>query len=171
MLIKVSDLRIVIDEAVNSPSGIKLIRVGGLSPVKQKPGTAPENRGVWAFIWPYAEPFLLGSTGPEGRAKPGKSRWDQLQREGWTRFVHSGRIYTHLPVTGAPLVKDWYMTDGETLASYMTKNFAATVRAVRQDYRKNGWNIPAKPILANPFRGYSKDEFEVFVPRPDERGF
>ena len=47
---------------------IKFSRVGGLSPVKQKgydpsmPGkhSPPTKKGIYAFLYPYYEPFLLG---------------------------------------------------------------------------------------------------------------
>jgi GNAT superfamily N-acetyltransferase len=53
---------------LTASSSITLARVGGLSPVKQRNDAAPERKGFWAFIWPNIEPFLLGSTTPEGLA-------------------------------------------------------------------------------------------------------
>ncbi len=165
MLIRLRDLRSLINEAIARNRGVKLVRVGGLSPVSQKKGTAPENSGVWAFIWPYVEPFLLGSTGPEG-AHPGegKSRYDQMKREGLTKFIHSSVIYTHLHVPTAQNINGWWRTDGDSLAAYLTKHFANTHKGARQSghgltFGQNPWTI------------YDKDEFEVFVPRPDEKGF
>lgn len=165
MRIKLGDLRRLIGEAAGS-RGIKLIRVGGLSPVKQARGTVPERYGIWAFIWPYAEPFLLGSTGPEGITHDDdKSRWGQLQRDGWTKFVQSGPLYTRLDVPGSHEVKGWYYTDGPTLDTYMKKVFAQVHKHERQQ------GVSPQQNLSNPHRGYSKDVFEVFVPEPDERGF
>jgi len=167
MLITIGKLRSLLQEVDNGGPGVKLVRVGGLSPVKQARGTAPERWGVWAFIWPYVEPFLLGSTGPEG-AHPGegKTRYQQMQREGFKRFVHRGRLYARLPVPGAPEVNGWYLTDGVALASYLSKHFAITTRDMRKDHYHG-----LSPQGMNPWSLYSKDEFEVFVPRPDEEGF
>ena len=172
MRITVGELRSTIQEAIKNGPGIRLIRVGGLSPIWQKKGTAPENRGVWAFIWPYSEMFLLGSTGPEG-AHPGegKSRYDKLQREGWKRFVHTGTLYTRFQVPNSVNVGGWYRTDGPTLAAYMTKHFANMTRDTWRSPNSWGGKGSGLPFKANPWSLYSKDEFEVFVPRPDERGF
>lgn len=49
---------------------ITLARVGGLSPNKHKNDRAPESRGIYAFIWPQIELFLLGSTDSEGVILP-----------------------------------------------------------------------------------------------------
>lgn len=51
---------------------LTFLRYGGLSPVKQKGEKSPKetfhhppaNRGVYAFVWPWIEPFLIG-TGEE----------------------------------------------------------------------------------------------------------
>lgn len=170
MRLRLGDLRQIISEALREGPGIRLIRAGGLSPVKQTNKIAPERRGVWAFIWPYSEVFLLGSTGDEGiHPGEGKTRYDQLQREGWRRFIHRGVLYTHLPVPGAKEVNGWYQTDGSTLAAYMSKHYAKSMKAMRQFDRKHGYTGPVQ--RSNPWKLYSKDEFEVFVPRPDEEGF
>lgn len=183
MRVTIKELRSIVKEELNesrtervkrgSGPGIKLIRVGGLSPVRQKSKEAPERYGVWAFIWPYSEPFLLGSTGPEGIThKPGHTRWDQLQREGWTRFVHNGPLYTILPIPGAKEVDGWYLTDGSSLAAYMSKHYANTVKSMRKSWREQGVeNTEVILKKRNPWSLYSKDEFEVFVPEPDEKGF
>jgi len=168
MIIRLGDLRRIIKEALREGPGIRLIRVGGLSPVKQTNSAAPERKGVWAFIWPYHDVFLLGSTGPEGvHPGEGKTRFDQLKREGWRRFVHRGIIYTRLPVPGAEVVNGWHKTDGSALAAYMTKNFASMTKQIRQ-MQKQG-KLHRNDV--NPFKVFSKDQFEVFVPRPDEEGF
>ena len=171
MKLLLGDLRLMIGETLRRGSGIRLIRAGGLSPVKQKNNPrAPEKWGVWAFIWPYSEMFLLGSTCPEGicSGEP-KSRYHQLKREGWRKFIHHGDVYTHIPVPGAPIVGEWYKTDGSTLDAYMTKHYANTMKLMRQWERDFGYTGPVTD--RNPWSLFSKDEFEVFVPRPDEKGF
>ena len=55
---------------------MKFIRFGGLSSVKQKGytndeseiyvHTPPARRGIYAFTYPYVEPFLLGGISGKG---------------------------------------------------------------------------------------------------------
>ncbi len=165
---RLGNLRQMIKEARRKKGrGIKLVRVGGLSPIRQAKGTAPENKGVWAFIWPYVEPFLLGSTGPEGvHPGEGKTRYDQMKREGLRRFVHKGVLYTRINVPGSVEINGWFKTDSSTLEAFMKKHFANTTKAMRQHH-----NVDINLQGMNPWSLYSKDEFEVFVPEPSEEGF
>lgn len=157
--------------------GILLQRVGGLSPVRQDNAHAPVSHGVWAFIWPFADLFFLSSTGPEGRTKPGQKaeRLKQVDREGFRRFVHTGPLYTRYHV---PHSRDagngWYLTDGETLAAFVRKHVHEAAQDLREALRGDsmGWEYPLgqKPF-ANISGRYSRDNFEVFVPRPSEKAF
>ena len=139
--------------------GILLERVGGLSPVRQTNEAAPEKRGVWAFIWPFAELFLLGSTSPEGITDGDKSRLVQLQREGFRKFVHRGKVWTRFHIPGAVTRNGWTLTDADTLAEVTRQH----VHRAQDDIRAGGW-----PLGTGYSRVYSKDTFEVFVPRPSE---
>lgn len=178
--------------------GIKLVRSGGLSPVRQTHKIAPERHGVWAFVWPYVEPFMLGSTTPRGIVKSksdeeleamtdseredyytkqtSTSRYGQLKREGWKYFVHEGPLYTRINVPGSTLVDDgWYLTTGAAFNSYLNsrlpieqfKDSIASQRAFGQKFDA----LSLAKIRSNPTRTFSRDEFEVFIPRPEERTF
>lgn len=153
-------------------SGIILQRAGGLSSVKQANDRAPEKKGVWAFIWPFYELFLLGSTGPEGKTSGEDSRFCQLQREGWRKWEHEGKIWTRIEVPGSPIYKNgWFLTTGYELDKHMSKYFSQVLRDYRRYSKKTKEKFdeefdPADmfPAGANPYGTvYSCDEFEVFV--------
>jgi hypothetical protein len=136
--------------------GVKLVRVGGMTPVKQSKTSvrAPAKKGVWAFIWPYTEMFLLSATSPEGmnrnpkeqeddfwekmtdaeadayrEKKQSKTRYGQLKREGWRYFVHEGPLYTRINVPGSVATEDgeWYLTDGVALNKYVNSKYPVKV--------------------------------------------
>lgn len=154
--------------------GIKLIRVGGLSPVKQTNKAAPEKKGVWAFVWPYYDLFFLGSTSAEGVNKK-HSRYDQMKREGWRRFIHKGKLYSRVNVPGSIEVGDWYCTTGVEYNKYLSKLHSTTFKEMRQFQKKMNSHLKNDKYLApagmNPWSYFSKDSLEVFVPRPEEKGF
>lgn len=162
--------------------GIKLIRVGGLSPVKQTNKSAPEKKGVWAFVWPYYDLFFLGSTSAEGVNKK-HSRYDQMKLEGWRRFIHKGKLYSRVNVPGSIEVGDWYCTTGVEYNKYLSKLFSLYFKDMRQysmnNVRQHFGNTKTKkqmndyltPAGVNPWSFFSKDDMEVFVPRPEEKGF
>ena len=68
---------------------LTFVRYGGLSPVKQKKERGepenyhypPANRGIYAFVWPYIELFLVGTGG----------KFDQ-RRQTWLRDKQGNRI-------------------------------------------------------------------------------
>lgn len=180
MKLTLGELKCLINESLNG--GIHLVRVGGLSPVKQSKESAPERYGVWAFVYPYIEPYLLGGTNPEGLYKKGdhereNTRAHQMKREGFKHFNHKGVLYTRIAIPGVKEVDGWFKTDGITLNDYMGKHYAQTWAALR---KPKSWQLedpnfvqkpnqkPSYPFGANPWQIYSKDEFEVFVPNPDE---
>lgn len=146
--------------------GIRLVRVGGLSPVKQTNDAAPEKKGVWAFIWTMHDVFFLGSTNPEGVSSK-STRYDQLKREGWRKFIHSDELYTRIKVPGSEISSNgfWYKTNGIALAKYMPKHYANTLKSLRKESKD------FRHSKMNPWNYYSKDNFEVFVPRPNEKSW
>ena len=154
-------------------SGIVLQRAGGLSAVKQDNDRAPAKKGLWAFIWPFYELFLLGSTGPEGKTYGKDSRYHQLQREGWRKWEYEGKIWTRYEVPGCPIIRNgWYLTTGRDLQKDLGKYISECKAAVRREQKENyesftGEELPAhklSPEGGNPFSGaYCCDSFEVFV--------
>jgi hypothetical protein len=148
--------------------GIKLSRVGGLSPVKQKNNEdAPEKYGVYAFIWPYFDDFFLSSFDQEGE-KPG-GRLKQLDKEGTRTWNHHGRIWTRIEIQGTENRNGWYLTDADTLSNIVKKEYAKD-RAEIYRMHKNDKNkkFPANIKPYGHFR-FGVDKFEVFVPQPRER--
>ena len=62
MLITIGEIKQILREEFEelpTGPGVTLIRAGGLSPVKQAKGATPERHGVWAFIWPYYDLWML----------------------------------------------------------------------------------------------------------------
>lgn len=124
-----------------------LCRVGGLSPVKQRGNSsAPARFGLYAFIWPFVEPFLLGSTNDNGIAimrdhERKNTRYHQMKREGLRKFEHTGAIWCRLSIPGAEK-NGWILTDTETIHRMLPK-------------------LKAEQVIHR----YSKDHFEVFVER------
>src|SRR3989344_4563754 len=79
-----------------APRGrIWLARLGGLSPVRQNNQKAPTKSGFWAFLWPYIEPFLVGSTDDRG---PVHSKWTKFRKEhpGESGLDAEGNVLPHL---------------------------------------------------------------------------
>lgn len=120
-------------------AGILVSRLGGWSPVRQTNTSAPEKRGTWAFIWPYFEPFFVGSTdhrGPTDRRGPTEteharpSRMELMKGNkrkdpslALKRARYTGPIYTRMAVPGAELVGDWYLTDDQALKKYVFRKY------------------------------------------------
>ena len=84
--------------------GVWLSRVGGLTPTRQSGGAAPEKKGFWAFVWPFLDLFLIGSTNEygvvnfrkplEGANKPRLQR--VMERiEKIRKFKYEGLLWTY----------------------------------------------------------------------------
>lgn len=122
-------------------------RVGGLSPVKQRGNnSAPAKHGLYAFIWPYVEPFFLGSTNDNGivtmRDRERKNtRYHQMKREGLRKFAHVGPVWSRLDMPGIRK-GGWVLTDTEVLAKLLPQ-------------------LKVERLINR----YSKDHFEVFIER------
>jgi len=110
-----------------SGPGILISRLGGWSPVRQTNTAAPEKKGVWAFIWPYFEPYLVGSgdhRGPTESIRP--SRMELMKKNkrkdpslAIKRARYTGPLYTRFAVPGAEEVDGWFLTDDKTLKKYV----------------------------------------------------
>ena len=152
--------------------GILLARVGGLSPGRQTHDAAPVRHGVWAFIWPHIDPFLLGSTGPEGLRRPGAERsvrMTQLKREGLRKFKHQGELWTLLPIPTSVIRGRWRRTTGVQLAAYLRKYHAIETGQALEEVHTKGSPIGSDrfPHGADPKNVFGHGQFEVFVPNPE----
>jgi hypothetical protein len=148
--------------------GIKLIRVGGLSHVRQTNSAAPKGckKGLWAFIWPYFDWwFVSGSFSQhDGRPKD-KNQWRKHT------FWYKGDIFTRIDLQktagpGAGTVWDdrWVLTDDRRLHEAMSKTYAADLKFIKKllsDWKEEG-KFTGNPYFQN---CCSTDHFEVFIPR------
>lgn len=76
---------------------IELARIGGLSSVMQKGNkTAPEKKGIYAFLWPNITLYLASNfTGSGARAEDTPSRMEQYQQgiKKLRRFKYDGDLW------------------------------------------------------------------------------
>lgn len=99
---------------------MKFLRVGGLSAIRQRGNykvkdtyhSAPEKYGLYAFIYPYFEPFL--------------ALWSERNRRefdthGYRIFEYDGNIWTHLQAPNICLERGgWYRAHTSDLKAYMS---------------------------------------------------
>lgn len=159
--------------------GIVLSRLGGWSPKKQAPGSAPENSGTWAFIFPHFEPFLVGSTDEVGITNGDRPSRYQLMKDNqkktkrdpslaMRRARYTGPIYCRLNIPGCKYEEDngWCLTDADTLRKYVfgrqrVEDYAAEAR---RHQRENSRHPKYRPLKRTDMPRYSKDHYEVFIP-------
>lgn len=85
---------------------MKFIRFGSLSATKypRNPGGfpfhhPPRRRGIYAFIYPYADSYLWGWKFPKKEGEPEencKKRWDEYYRSQKRIFRYTGMLWSHL---------------------------------------------------------------------------
>lgn len=146
--------------------GIKLIRYGGLSPVKQTNRAAPVDRGLWAFVFPYFDLwYLTGSFS--------KDKWEHDEtgcrisprRECRKIFWHSGDLFTRFNIPGSVAWNrgnGWYLTTDRDLYDYLNQHAPDFLKEVVS------WRGSLMPNRTNPFsvpNNLSLDCLEVFVPK------
>lgn len=152
---------------------IALARYGGLNLVKQKNNygndtfhSAPERYGMYAFIFPFIELFLIGST----KTKE--------YNEGTYKKFHAvdGYIWTHLSHPNVPIFDKknaWYKIQVQDLPKVVRKTFAIDTGShysfTRFGYTNNKTNRnkinEQCEIRKAPYTLISKDHLEVFVCR------
>lgn len=153
-----------------------LARYGGLSPVKQKHFTqneeemswhgAPEKYGIYAFLWPYIDWFLLSGTNKLKTNHTGKKR-DSLNHR-YRKFSVQGDIWVHLvpPAKYTHLVKkkfgSWNLIDSRDFQMIMTKLYSQELKYSRKDFKEF---CKVFEDYKSPYRFVSKDHLEVFIPR------
>jgi len=157
----------------NGP-GIILSRLGGFSAVKQTNDSAPERFGVWAFIAPYFEPFLVASTNDQGvvsqdiDATPSRYRAMKMAKGKepslkLRKSRYTGLLYTRIgDVPGAVEVdrgNGWYLVDADSLRKYVFGRLRPT------DFDWQSKNLGFRITRPEAMIPMSKDRYEVFVPR------
>ena len=161
---------------------IRFARVGGLSPVVQKgykkhrtgeasTHTPPAKHGIYAFVWPYIEPFLLSDEigCPKWREGKGISqRWNEQSRKiiKLRKFDYEGPIWHHLHKTTDPrkIIAEkgnWIKTEFEDYVEALRKEF----HSMRKDFIKFlNYDPKALELMTNnPAKTYCKDHLEVFI--------
>lgn len=156
-------------------NGVALVRYGGLNLVKQKGNygnntyhSAPEKFGYYAFIFPYIELFLIGST-----------KLTEF-KAGVRKEFHAvdGLIWTHFkPLNPKDIIaehNDWYKVHVSFLNKLIRKNYAQD-SALQETYfyyenfeTRKLWNPNQEEPKAhriNPYSHSSTDHMEVFVCR------
>ena len=151
-----------------------LARYGGLSPVKQKHyqkneedmsyHTAPEKYGIYTFLWPYIDWFLLTKeTGKLRDIEEPKNKFEKLTLK-YRKFKVNGPVWTHMdiPAKYQPFILkergSWVKIHSDYIYKILSKDIIQRKKELRTD---NFFNIETK----NPYRFFSKDHLEIFVPK------
>lgn len=155
---------------------VRFARWGGLSSVNQK-GYNPSmptfhcppcKRGIYAFLWPYIEIFLL--TGGYDNLH----KWHQNEdgdEEGLKSpriFNYEGDIWHHLGVHLHPTKilehkGGWYKTTFENYIKSVNKEFHYINTIKFNSYKLKNPLLSFIPKTNNPTIGWDKDHFEVFI--------
>lgn len=154
--------------------GLSLARYGGLNMVKQKNNygndtyhSAPERYGFYAFIFPYIELFLIGST-----------KVKEYDEGTYKKFTpKGGEIWTHLRPPSASMIiqakGSWFKVRVDDMPAICKKAFAKEVgyQYAQEIYNYGDLNNPDRkiqrysPMNKAPYANLSKDHLEVFVCR------
>ena len=150
---------------------LTLARYGGLSPVKQKHyqknekdmnyHTAPEKYGIYAFLWPYIDWFLLsGDTGKMRNIENPKNKFDLLTVK-YRKFKVKGPIWTHMDISTryqAFIIEEkgsWVKIQSDLIYDILSKDIVQKKKELKSN------NISIK----NPYSFFSTDHLEIFVPK------
>ena len=164
---------------------IELARYGGLSPIKQKHYTtdyenmsfhgAPEKYGIYAFLWPYIDWFLI--SGDTGKMKDDK---DNLKNKRsalnctYKRFSVDGHIWIHLDIP--PKFQHMVLEERGSWVKIHSDNFVELFRKVYAittgeaiDLERRGWGQEEESDLdktiKSAFKSFTTDHLEIFVPK------
>lgn len=180
----------------NSDKGPKIMfaRWGGMNPKRDKEKEkkfthsdeegnpiigfhhAPEHRGIYAFIWPYVEPFLA-AWNREMMIKAGKDEEgeEKLHFPPIKKFQHHGDIWCHFVQeaqemgVGKEYKRSWVKVDTKDLPKLLNKVMARDMKAIKKPspWAEKGY----KDVVKDPYKigrsgipTMSKDHLEVFIP-------
>jgi len=163
---------------------ICFVRWGGLSLVKQKgykphlveapftdfgeylasPHSPPARRGIYAFIWPYIDIYLLsGDTGNNHVVDKNEKLLHPR------KFNYYGPLWHHFgrQLKGGVIARRgwWVKTSFEDFVYAMKKEIHYLKKSYRKEINKKEGIIEfsGPQHINSPFRFYSKDMFEVFI--------
>ena len=130
------------------------MRVGGLSAKDHRKNfrkstfhSAPANYGVYAFIYPYYEPFL---------AMWNEKNRKEIEINGIRNFEYDGYVWCHFTdhTKSALRVKELVNVHTSELESIIKKYHSTRLKEHRWDYYNK---------MQNSVCNFSCDEFEVFI--------
>jgi len=163
-------------------SKVHLIRYGGLSKVdysnvKSKRGeeyfhTPPVNKGIYAFVWPYEEPFLWVwkiKQDPNASEEDQQRKYIEYRRQNRKDFYYEGWIWTHFVNIPQTMIRRRSGTWVEIHTSDFEKAFNLQKRGDIASLRADKYNNIS--FMTDPYkRGgagggitMSKDHLEVFI--------
>ena len=161
---------------------IKFCRWGGLSPVKQKGydpkmptfHSPPMRKGIYAFVWPYIETFLLtGKTGNNHVWSKETSYSEKWKCEGEILkpsriFVYDGDLWHHLGehLRSKEIKRrkgSWVKTSYNKYCKALCKELHTTKSSYFNNHHK--WGYDTRCSSNNPTWGWSMDHLEVFIER------
>ena len=160
---------------------IKFCRYGGLSPViqrgyketKDEPTfhSPPARKGVYAFVYPYIEVFLLGGFGENKYVET-----DEKDEYGDPKlklikpriFEYEGELWHHLGkhCHGSDIIQrhnEWYKTTFDVYVEALRKEFHEL--RIEEEMFLRHFNKSEQIKSNNPTRFMSKDHLEVFIER------
>ena len=143
---------------------IELARIGGLSSVMQKGNkTAPEKKGIYAFLWPNIQLYLASNfTGSGARAEDTPSRMEQYQQgiKKLRRFKYDGDLWitsTYASRLGGKIKR--YSKDGNWVL--VDSNDARKASQRMHNQLVGEWNSP-QPNKGGWPRAQGHHNYEMF---------
>lgn len=154
-------------------NSIKFVRFGGLSPVNHKKfykqdtyHSPPCKKGIYAFIYPYIEPFLFAWKIKD--CTNSKSFSDYYRREKRI-FDYTGYIWTHWINEARKegcikdIKKEWCKIHTDNLSNLLKKVKHCDIKQLRNGYTfESNIHDPYKRGLGG---NMSMDHLEVFIER------
>lgn len=151
---------------------MKFIRFGGLSSVNHKKfykidsyHSPPCKRGVYAFIYPYVEDFLI-SWKIGNHDESWRVRYNKFYRENKKIFDYKGDVWVHFIDEAIKLncdieiKKDWVKVSTKDLKKLFSVVKHNRMKDLNKDFKRPDLKDPYKKGLGG---FYCKDELEVFI--------
>ena len=147
---------------------IELARIGGLSSVVQKGNkTAPEKKGIYAFLWPNIQLYLASNfTGSGARAEKTPSRMEQYQQgiKKLRRFKYDGDLWittAYASLLGGKIKR--YSKDGNWVLVDSDDARKASQRMHNQYVSDWNYNEGTSP-KAMGYHGFEMEWAQAFIP-------
>jgi len=156
----------------NKKGCLILARVGGLSPVRQRNEAAPARKGLWAFLWPWFDTWLLSGTNARGwlenQDQKGGTRLEDFKREGYRKFKHCGYVWTHFDIPGKEVLTKghWNLVHSSDLAREIPRIYKSELKALRKQYWEDS-KTPTTPAGVEEQKQQSLEFAEYWIRRQD----